>query len=84
MILLNHTDNIKYQDQKVYINKTSYICNIPEEIWDYQLGGHKPCQLWLKQRKGRHMNEEDYSSYSNILSIIASTIGIVREIDLIE
>ena len=26
---------------------------VPEEVWDFQIGGYQVCHKWLKDRKGR-------------------------------
>jgi predicted helicase len=50
-------DKIKYdkEGERVYINKDQYFEGIPENIWQYQIGGYQVCNKWLKDRKGKLM-----------------------------
>ena len=38
---------------QVWINKTQYFADIPQEAWKLYVGGYQPAQKWLKDRKGR-------------------------------
>ena len=31
---------------------------VPEEVWDFQIGGYQVCHKWLKDRKGRTLSDE--------------------------
>ena len=46
-------DMLKWKDKQVWINKQQYFGNVPEEVWNFYIGGYQPAQKWLKDRKGR-------------------------------
>ena len=54
---------------------------IPEEVWDFQIGGYQVCHKWLKDRKGRTLSDEDIAHYQKIVVALSETIRIMTEID---
>jgi predicted helicase len=71
----------KYEDEKVWINKTQYYNNVKEEVWKYQVGGYQVCEKWLKDRKGRTLTHEEIQTYSKIITALSKTINLQSEID---
>ena len=54
---------------------------VPEEVWDFQIGGYLVCHKWLKDRKGRTLSDEDIAHYQKIVVALSETIQIMAEID---
>ena len=54
---------------------------VPEEVWDFQIGGYQVCHKWLKDRKGRKLSDEDIAHYQKIVVALNETIRIMAEID---
>jgi hypothetical protein len=54
---------------------------VPEEAWDFQIGGYQVCHKWLKDRKGRTLSDEDVAHYQKIIVALNETIRIMAEID---
>ena len=54
---------------------------IPEEVWDFQIGGYQVCHKWLKDRKGRTLSDEDIAHYQKIVVALNETIRVMAEID---
>ncbi|MFA6534176.1 MAG: type ISP restriction/modification enzyme [Patescibacteria group bacterium] len=79
----NLVEKVNYQDGKVYINKTQYFVGVPEEVWNFYIGGYQPAQKWLKDRKGRNLASEDIEHYQKMIVSIFETIRIMKEIDQI-
>ena len=77
-------DNIKWNENKIFINKTDYFENIPKVAWEFGIGGYKPLQKWLKSRKGTELSEEDINHYQKIIAALTETDRIMREIDQID
>lgn len=75
------TGHPKYNQGKVYINKTDYFQNVPEEVWNFYIGGYQVCQKWLKDRKGRTLSAEDITHYQKIIVALAETIKLMEKID---
>ena len=54
---------------------------VPEEVWDFHIGGYQVCHKWLKDRKGRTLSGEDIEHYQKIVVALSETIRIMVEID---
>jgi len=68
---------------KLYINKTQYFDNLPEEVWNFHIGGYQVCYKWLYDRKkaGRKLSAEDIVHYHKIVVALNETIKIMKQID---
>ena len=76
-------DKIKYDKKKerVYINEDQYFEGIPENIYQYQIGGYQVCNKWLKDRKGKVLSLDDIKHYCKTATAIKHTINIQKSID---
>lgn len=70
-----------YKDGRLYINKHQYFEGIPEEVYNFYIGGYQVCQKWLKDRKGRTLTEDEIEHYQRIILIIRETIHLMGKID---
>lgn len=73
-------DMLKWNDKKVWINKQQYFGNVPEEVWNFYIGGYQPAQKWLKDRKGRTLVFDDIKHYLYIIHALAQTIKLMQKI----
>ncbi|WP_423244885.1 type ISP restriction/modification enzyme [Helicobacter pylori] len=70
-IIKNHSHN----EQRLYINHSAYFRGVSQEIYDYRIGGYGVLDKYLKS----HKNEPcDFDHVSNIIKVIAHTIGIQK------
>lgn len=69
------------KEKRIYINKDKYFDNITAEIWSYQIGGYQVLQKYLKDRKGRIMDNARY--YCRVVTALSKTIEIQKQIDKI-
>jgi len=67
------------EEKRVYINNEKYFDNISPDIWNYHIGGYQVMEKYLKDRKGRDM--DDASHYCKIATCIAKTIEVQEKID---
>ncbi|MBE9592912.1 MAG: DNA methyltransferase, partial [Proteobacteria bacterium] len=72
-----------YNGGKLKINKTQYFERMPEEVYNFHIGGYQVCQKWLKDRKGRELTEEEIEHYQKIVVALNETIRIMKEIDAV-
>jgi len=79
----NTIEKIVYTDNKVFINKDQYFGNISQPVWDFYIGGYQPAQKWLKDRKGRILNDDDFEHYQKIIVALSETIKIMNKINII-
>jgi len=54
---------------------------VPEQVWDFYIGGYQVCHKWLKDRKGRTLSDDDIAHYQKIIVALNETIRIMAEID---
>jgi len=72
------SDNIR-----VIINEKQWFSNVSKDVWNYEVGGYKICQRWLKERTGRRLNSDEQIKYMKIVGAIKKTIELQKEIDII-
>lgn len=83
---------VSYSDETVWIDKmkTKGFTNVPENVWDFQIGGYQVCHKWMKDRQsvggktprlGRILSNVEINHYQNIINSISETIRIVPLID---
>ena len=57
------------------------IKGVPEQVWDFHIGGYQVCHKWLKDRKDRTLSDDDIAHYQEIVVTLNETIRIMAEID---
>jgi predicted helicase len=60
---------------------TSGFRGVPEEVWNFHIGGYPVCEKWLKDRKGRTLSDDDVAHYQKIVVALSETIRLMAEID---
>jgi len=81
-----------YQNGDVYtdtkdIENCSKFSNVPQEVWEYKIGGYQVCQKWLYDRRkigdkiGQYLTDGDILHYRKIVTSIQETITIQRKLD---
>ena len=73
--------DFKNRTGKVNINQTQYFEDVPEIAWNFYIGGYRPAQKWLKDRKGRTLDHNDILHYQKVIVVLVETDRIMREID---
>lgn len=68
------------KNQCVFINGTKYFERVTPSVWEYQVGGYRVMEKYLKDRKGRRMT--DPAIYCKIATSIAATMEVQGRIDL--
>lgn len=74
----------------VWLDKaqTTGFQGVPEEVWNFHIGGYQVCEKWLKDRDpkkrnpGRILTPDDISHYHKIVVALSETIRIMNEIDI--
>ncbi len=70
-------------DGNVFINEEQYFGNVPEIAWNFYIGGYQPAQKWLKDRKGRTLNNSDIEHYQKMIVALQETDRLMKDIDKI-
>ncbi|MCU7192159.1 type ISP restriction/modification enzyme [Turicibacter sanguinis] len=69
--------------KQIILNKEYIYDEVEDDIWNYEIGGYKPLQKWLKDRKGLSVSTRIFDEYENIIKIIIKTKSISEKIDYI-
>lgn len=77
----NRIEKPEYKDTQVWINKTQYFANVPENAWNFYIGGYQPAQKWLKDRKDKQLGYDDIMHYMNIVNALSLTATIMAQIN---
>lgn len=82
---------VGYSNHTVWINAsgtrgsttagTNGFRGVPEDVWNFHIGGYQVCEKWLKDRKGRTLTDEDIAHYHKIVVALTETIRLMAEID---
>ncbi len=70
-----------YDEEKetVHINEHRYFENVTPEVWNYQIGGYQVMEKYLKDRKGRQMDDPQH--FCKMGMALAKTIEVQKKID---
>ena len=83
---------VSYSKGTVWIDKakTRGFKDVPEDVWNFHIGGYQVCEKWLKDRQakggktprpGRVLTDEDIEHYQKIVVALSETIRIMAEVD---
>jgi len=70
----------KHEKSRAYINPSQHFENVTAEVWSWKIGGYKPAEKWLKDRRGRTLSWADISSYQRIVYALKETSRIAQGI----
>jgi type I restriction-modification system DNA methylase subunit len=71
----------KYQDGVVLVNASQGFEGMPEDVWEFHIGGYQVCSKWLKDRRGRKLSAEDIAHYQKVVVALKETIRLMKEVD---
>ena len=83
----NRVDKVRYAPPKngalgqVFINRDQHFKGVTPETWEFTIGGYRPAEKWLKDRKGRVLSDDDIEHYQKIVAALADTQCLMDETD---
>jgi len=66
---------------KLYINKTQYFDNVPQDVYDFYIGGYQVLDKYLKDRKGKELITDEVENVEQTIRSLAFTIEQMKKID---
>ena len=66
---------------RVWINGAQSFEGVAPETWGFSIGGYRPAEKWLKDRKGRALDFADVARYRRLCAALAETPRIMARID---
>lgn len=69
------------EERAVHINRTQAFSPVPQEVWDFHIGGYQVLEKYLKSRKGRTLSLDEMDHVGHVADALAFTIRQMAEID---
>ncbi len=69
------------QEQAIHINKTQHFKPVPQNVWEFHIGGYQVLDKYLKSRKGRKLTLDEINHVGAVADSLAFTIDKILEID---
>ena len=67
--------------QRLYVNAEQYFAPVPEDVWNFHIGGYQVLGKYLKSRKGRELSLDEKENIMNVVKVLRFTIDRMQEID---
>ncbi len=83
----NQVERIRYTPPlgslpgRVWINGAQYFNGVDPKTYTFAVGGYRPAEKWLKDRKGRRLSTDDIAHYRKIVAALAETCLRMAEVD---
>ena len=85
----HEVEKVSWSENTVWLDKaqSTGFQDVPEEVWNFHMGGYQVCEKWLKDRGpkkghlGRKLSDDDIAHYNKIVTAITETILVLKEID---
>lgn len=76
-------ETVRYSEveQAVWINKNQYFKPVPQDVWDFHIGGYQVLEKYLKSRKGRELSLAEIEHVRDIARSLSFTIEEMAKID---
>lgn len=65
---------IKYENGVLQLNAKKCITGIPQNVWEYQIGGYQVLDKWFKEHKGQTLTIDFFTHIENVVGLLAETI----------
>ena len=69
------------EEQSIAINKTQFFKPVPEDVWNFHIGGYQVLDKYLKSRKGRVLSLDEINHVGAVADSLAFTIEQMAKID---
>ncbi len=66
---------------RVWINREQYFEGVAPDTWTFSIGGHRPAERWLKDRKNRALSFDEIAHYRHICAALSETQETMDQID---
>ena len=85
----SQVESVSYSDETVWLDKakTRGFKGVPEEVWNFHIGGYQVLYKWLYDRRGkkgtpgRTLTPEDIAHYHKIVISLKETMRLMVEVD---
>ena len=67
--------------QRLYINKDQFFSFVPQNVWEFNIGGYQVLDKYLSSRRGRKLTLDEIEHIQNTVKAFAFTISQMLIID---
>lgn len=67
---------VKYKSGILHLNSNTEIHGIPQDVWDYQIGGYQVLSKWFKEHKGEELTIDSFNHIENVVGLLSETINL--------
>jgi len=67
--------------QRLYFNAEQYFAPVPEDVWNFHIGGYQVLDKYLKSRRGRELTLDEKENIIAVVKVLRFTIDRMHEID---
>ena len=79
----NIVEEVRFDDGRVFINAEQFFDNVPQISWEMPIGGYRPAEKWLKDRKGRALTGDDIKHYQRIIIALMKTAEAAEKLETV-
>jgi predicted helicase len=69
---------------KVWINTSLRFEGVPKAAWEWQVGGYRPLEKYLKDRIGRILSSEEIELYRKMVMVAVETLRLEEELEALK
>lgn len=70
-------------NQRLYINSGQYFAPVPEDVWEFHIGGYQVLDKYLKSRKDRQLSLDEVENVMNVVKVLRLTIDEMARLETI-
>jgi Type ISP C-terminal specificity domain len=76
-------ENVRYsqEENSIAVNDTQFFKPVPQDVWEFHVGGYQVLENYLKSRKGRALSLDEISHIAAVADSLAFTIDQMAKID---
>ena len=79
----NIVEEVRFDEGRVFINAEQFFDNVPQIAWEMPIGGYRPAEKWLKDRKGRTLTGDDIKHYQRIIIALMKTAEAAEKLETV-
>ncbi|EJF05953.1 putative helicase [Thiovulum sp. ES] len=69
-----------FKEEKIYLNPETYISEISDEVWHFQIGGYQVLEKWLNDRKNQTLKTDELLYFMKIIVSLSETLKIMKRL----
>ena len=59
--------------QRLHISKQQYFAPVPQDVWEFHIGGYQVLNQYLKARRGRTLSLDEIENIQDVVNVLRFT-----------